>query len=213
MTTKTKSIAAAEKLIAKKGALTAAQINAVLKARGLQTLTSTELVNNFDKAAIKGNPKNKYAYTKKQKTIIPVKKAAKAKPAKKCTKACKSAKKPVKKLPKKLAKDMAKTCDKVREASVRIAKAVVDGMTAPGRYRTIEMPDGVKVQVDIVHFNNLAAMSNCISLNPHSMQEPGKWVFLAGKGEWPDTFRGIDVHVNPEATGVLLVRRSMIASN
>lgn len=206
MTAKNKAIDAAAKLLEKKGAMTASQINSILKARGLRTLTSTELVNNFDKAAIKGNPKNKYAYTKK-KTIVPVKEQAKAKPAKKpakpakkaCKKACKADKKPC-----------AKSC---KEKADAIAKAVVDGMTAKGRYRTIELPGGTKVQVDILQFNNLAALSNCIGLNPDSVKCPSKWVFLAGRGEWPSVFRGIDVHVNQEATGVLLVKRSMLVPN
>ena len=207
MTAKTKAINTAAKLLEKKGAMTAAQINAFLKARGLQTLTSTELVNNFDKAAIKGNPKNKYAYTKK-KTIVPVKEQAKAKPAKK------AGKKPCKKACKKASKADGKPCTKsCKEKADAIAKAVVDGMTAKGRYRTIELPGGTKAQVDILQFNNLAALSNCIGLNPDSVKCPSKWVFLAGRGEWPPVFRGIDVHVNQEATGVLLVKRSMLVPN
>lgn len=184
------SILAATKYLKMRGKpAKAAQINSWLKKKGLAVLTSGDLVNNFDKKEIQGDRKNKYGYSARaaKKTVAPAPKAKKAvtkqaPKAKKAKKACSCNK-----------ACNAKTASKPSCRLPEGCAAVGSVITAPG--------------FSIARHNQFVMLENALYRCEAAVKDPSAYVFLAGAGDWPAKYKGIEIISRGEAAGLLLTPR------
>jgi len=233
---KDKSIAEANRFLQKNGNSTAAEINKNLRSKKLPELNPTELVNAFPKIPVQNR---RYKYVYQAKPAAPAqgaKKPAPAKqPAKKAAKPA-TAKKPVKKAapgkkvcdkktctkkPAKKAAPAKKTCDK-KECAKKPWKygckrsdfvaAVMERLSCHGPFKKIKLDDGRVASINIRQYNAVATLANCLSEMPEAEKNPEAFVFLAGRGEYPSTFRGIEVFNNGRTAGVILIPRCDLCS-
>lgn len=229
---KDKSIAEANRFLRKNGNSTAAEINKSLRSKKLPELNPTELVNAFPKIPVQNR---RYKYVYQAKPDAPAQEAKKPAPAKKPAKKVAPAKKAAKpaqekkvcdkkacsKKPAKKAAPAKKACDK-KECAKKpwkhgckrsdFVSAVMERLSCHGPFKKIKLDDGRIASINIRQYNAVATLANCLSEMPEAERNPEAFVFLAGRGEYPSTFRGIEVFNNGRTAGVILIPRCDLCS-
>jgi len=160
--------------------LKAKELNGLLKKAGIEPLTSTTLTRTFKRVPVKGDSKNKFAYTLKKTIDVPAKPASKKACKAKCAKkAAPKAKKPAPKA----------KCNKSACTEPCVAKCVI----------------AFDKEYDVRRHNAQTQLRNCLVCKPEAVRNPSAWAFIAGGDDWPEEYEGVRILKDDDSVGVLLV--------